>query len=162
MTKLFKPKFWAVLLLALLSTFCSLGQTIIGSFPQMDGGFEGQTSGTITTLSSIANGVQRTDWTVSAGSGTALITATSGRSGSKYFTAGASTATARRFQSPTAANGAVAVSTSYTIQFFYKTAAATAATNAQANASPDGTGFPGTYQAVALPGTNGVWTKIQQ
>lgn len=161
MTKLFKPKFWAVLL-GLLSTLSSLGQTIIGSFPQMDGGFEGQATGTIATLSSIANGIQRTDWTVSAGSGTALINATNGRSGAKYFTAGASSATARRFQSPTAANGAVAVSTAYTIQFFYKTAVGTAATNAQANASPDGTGSPGTYQALTLPGTNGVWTKIQQ
>jgi trimeric autotransporter adhesin len=135
-------------------------QTITGSFPQMDGGFENQTAGTIATLSSIATGTQLTNWTVSAGSGTALITGTGGRSGPKFLTAGSSSATARRFQSPTAANSAVGNATAYTIQFFYRTAAATAATNGQANASPDGTANPGTYQALALNGTSGIWTKM--
>ena len=137
-------------------------QTVIGSFPQMDGGFEGQPSGVIPTLSSISNGKQRTDWTVNGGTGTGSISGTNGRSGIKYLTAGSTTSTARRFQSPTAANGAIVNATAYTIQFFYRTAAATSITNGQVGASPDGTANPGTYQPLTLPGTSGAWAKIQQ
>lgn len=161
MRKLSTLRFLMICLLGIIS-INGLAQTVIGSFPQFDGGFEGQATGTLTTLSSIANGVQRTDWTVSAGAGSALISASNGRSGPKYLTVGATSATARRYQSPTASNGAVANATAYTIQFYYKTSASTSFSNGQANASPDGTGNPGTYQALTLSGTSGTWTKIQQ
>jgi hypothetical protein len=161
MFQLLSQKATKICLLLFISSvgFC---QQVIGTFPQMDGGFETQTNGSITTLSSIATGVQRTDWTVSAGTGTQLITGTGGRSGPKYLTVGATTATARRYQSPTAANAALVNATSYTVQFFYKTSGATAFANGQIGNSPDGTTQPGTYGGVTLAGTSGVWTKVQQ
>ena len=161
MKKIFMYKYLLLLIFGGISSSL-FGQTIIGSFPQMDGGFENQANGSIATLSSLANSVQRVDWTVSAGSGSALVNPLNGRSGNKYFTVGSTSTTARRFQSPTAANGAILSATGYTTQFYYKTAAATGVTNAQSNASTDGTGSGGTYQALTLNGTNGTWTKVQQ
>jgi trimeric autotransporter adhesin len=149
------------LLLTLLfvgSFFISRGQQIIGTFPQMDGGFESQAAGTPATASSIATGVQRTDWTVQNTSGTTTISSTGGRSGPKYITYSATAA--RRLQSPTAANQAVLNATSYTVQFYYKSVAIPS--NCQVGNSPDGTSQPGTYAAVSLANTSGVWTKVTQ
>ncbi|HMM12293.1 MAG TPA: hypothetical protein PKE03_09405 [Bacteroidales bacterium] len=134
------------------------GQQVIGSFPTMDGGFEGQTAGTPATVSSIANNVQRTDWTVQNASGTATISETGGRSGPKYITFGATAA--RRLQSPTADDQAIANATSYTVQYFYRTTAVPS--NGQVGNSPDGTSQPGTYANVTLANTSGVWTKVTQ
>lgn len=123
----------------------------------MDGGFETQTAGTPATSSSIATGVQRSDWTVNNASGSATISASGGRSGPSYITFGATAS--RRLQSPTAANGAVVNATQYVVQYFYKTSGGTAASNGQVGNSPDGTAQPGTYGAVTLTGTSGTWTK---
>ncbi len=134
------------------------GQQVIGSFPDFDGGFENQTAGTPVTVSSIATGIQRTDWTVQYTSGTATISSTGGRSGPSYITYSATAA--RRLQSPTASSLSVANSTSYTIQFYYKSTAA--ASNGQVGVSPDGTPSVGTYVGLTLNNTSGVWTKITQ
>ena len=136
------------------------GQQVIGSFPSMDGGFENQVAGTPVTASSIATGIQRTDWTVQNTSGTATISLTGGRSGPKFITFGATAA--RRLQSPTAADNAIANATSYTVQFFYRTSGTTSASSGQVGNSPDGTGQPGTYAILTLPGTDNVWTKVTQ
>jgi len=141
----------------LFFTYSSFAEKqVIGSFPQMDGGFEDQAAGTFATQSSIASGSQYTYWTKSAG--TASTTASGGRSGPKYVTLQATAAT--RFQSPTCANGAIVNATSYVQQYYYRTAGATApAAVGQAGHSPDGTLQPGSYAANNLSGTSGVWTK---
>ncbi|MBL0202697.1 MAG: hypothetical protein IPP81_21825 [Chitinophagaceae bacterium] len=139
------------------------GQQVIGSFPQMRGGFEGQTS-IILNASITANGVETTtDWTTSSTtSTTSTITLTGGRSGPTFATYGTTAAAAVRLQSPTVTtSGAIANATAYTMQFYYRTAGATVPTNFQRNISPDGTGSPGTYTALALTGTSGVWTLVQ-
>ncbi|MEI6124265.1 MAG: T9SS type A sorting domain-containing protein [Bacteroidota bacterium] len=162
---LMKKKTW-VFILCLIGLLGwgveGMGQQVIGSFPNTDGGFEGQTNGTITTLSAIPTGSQRTDWTVSAGSGSATVNATGGRSGPKCITVGSTSATARRYQSPTAATTALANNTAYTVQFYYKTSSSTAFANGQCGNSPDGTLSPGTYAAITMSGTSNVWTRIQQ
>lgn len=128
----------------------------------MDGGFETQTNGAFTVLSSIGNTTQRSDWTLqNTTSASATINSTGGRSGPKYATLNNSNTTAARVQSPTAANGAIANTTAYTVQFYYKTSGSTAVTNFQRNISPDGTGFPGTYNALTMSGTSGAWTLVQ-
>lgn len=146
------------LVLAMLLGQILNGQQVIGSFPSMDGGFEGQTAGTPATASSIGTGTQRSDWTVQNTSGTATISETGGRSGPKYVTFGATAA--RRLQSPTAADQAIANATSYTVQYFYRTTAAPS--NGQVGNSPDGTAQPGTYAGVTLTNTSGAWTKVTQ
>jgi len=153
---------FAILAAACLLVLHGWGQQVIGSFPSMDGGFEGQTAGSMTIASSIASGVQRTDWTLQNNTtATVTINGSGGRSGPKYLTLN-NGATAARVQSATAASGAITNTTSYTVQFFYKTSGATAVTNFQRNISPDGTGSPGTYGALTMAGTNGTWTLIQQ
>ena len=51
-----------------LLQFCAgisvYGQQVIGSFPEMDGGFENQSS--IATLSSVTTGSTQTGWTISS------------------------------------------------------------------------------------------------
>ncbi|MCX6723232.1 MAG: hypothetical protein NT094_04195, partial [Candidatus Staskawiczbacteria bacterium] len=136
----------------------SWGQQVVGSFPQMDGGYENQTAGNLVNTS-IATGIQRTDWTVSTTSGTGAITSTGGRSGPKYVSF-SNLASNKRLQSPTAANGAIVNATAYTIQFYYKSTAV--ANTGQVGVSPDGTTLPGTYVAISVPSTSGVWTKLTQ
>ncbi len=136
------------------------GQQIIGSFPTMDGGFEGQTVGVLVGTS-ISSGTQRTDWTTSS-SNLGTIYETGGRSGPKYMNA-YTTSTAKRWQSPTAEEGVI-TNTEYTVQYFYKTSGTTATAECmQIGVSPDGTGaskyYPSTAPFVSLPGTDGVWTK---
>jgi len=145
------------LMLMVLTSIAGMGQQVIGSFPQMDGGFESQLPITLTNTT-IPNGVPRIDWTAQNNSGTAIVMATGGRSGPKFLSFSA-TAT-RKLQSPTAGNMAVLSSTPYTIQFYYKSSAT--ASNGQVGVSTDGTGSPGTYVSVALPNSNGLWTKVTQ
>ena len=106
----------------LLGSNASWGQQTIGSFPYMDGGFEGQTA--TTTLS--GSGVSTSAWTVSSSTNSSVRSiindATAARSGSKYAAHASSTATVR-LQSPstaTAAN-APAPNAQHTIQYYYKT-----------------------------------------
>ena len=143
--------------LACLLDSAGRGQQIIGPFPQMDGGFETQFSIPLTNTT-IPSGVPRIDWTVQNNSGTSLVLASGGRSGPKYLSFSA-TAT-RKLQSPTATNMAIQNGTPYTIQFYYRSTAN--ASNGQVGVSTDGTGYPGTYISVSLPGTGGNWTKVTQ
>lgn len=147
-----------ILALYTLLPLVGWGQQVIGSFPNMDGGFENQTTGTPATASSIATGAERTDWSVQNTSGTASISNTGGRSGPKFITYGATAA--RRLQSPTVGNAELVNATSYTVQFFYKSTASPS--NGQVGNSPDGTAQPGTYVGLTLTNTSGVWTKVTQ
>ncbi len=121
---LFKnQEFKAILLLGLLFLFSnnSWGQQVIGSFPYMDGGFEGQTATT-----SISGTASTTAWTVSStgnSSTRAIVSdAAIARSGSK-FASHTTTATTVRLQSPYTATAAYAPapSTAYIVQFYYNT-----------------------------------------
>ena len=137
--------------------------TGVGLYPQMDGGFETQAIGPSTVLSSIAAGTQRTDWTVNntsgAGSSIPGISPNGGRSGPYCMTNFSATA-ARRFQSPTAANGAIAGSTAYVVQYYYRTSSSVSATNLQGGASWSGTGNPIYSTAAPASGTSGAWSKF--
>jgi len=136
------------------------GQQVIGSFPTMDGGFEGLIANPV--VQTIATGAQTTLWTVSSGGGTATtLSNTGGRSGPQYVIFGTPLSTAnKRLQSPTAGNAAIVSATAYTVQYFYRTSGATAPSTAQIGINPDGTGGTITYTATPLSGTSGVWTKF--
>jgi hypothetical protein len=96
------------------------GQQVIGSFPHMDGGFEGQTATTSITGTSNA-----TTWSLSSASATnspakSIISGASARSGNKYAehtTPGGGI----RLQSPTLA-GSLSLNTDYVVQYYYNTA----------------------------------------
>ncbi|MDD4968171.1 MAG: T9SS type A sorting domain-containing protein [Paludibacter sp.] len=131
-------------------------QQVLGSFPSMDGGFEGQ-SGTIAT-GTLATGVQTTAFTQESSGD---VFNSNGRTGLKSVNINqASTSTKRLLISPTAANGAFLNATQYTIQFYYRTPSTTAPAFVQIGASPDGTLQPGSYVTATLTGTSNVWTKF--
>ena len=108
-------KFKSMLLLGLLLLFSnnSWGQQVIGSFPTMDGGFEGQTSNPA-TLSGITSA--QTAWTSSTSAGVGVLSSTGGRSGPKFITYTQTGTSHRRLQSPTADMPLGA----YRIQFWYQ------------------------------------------
>ncbi len=87
------------------------GQQVIGSFPNQDGGFEGQTVGSLSTTSS------STSWWLST-SITGSIVSTGGRSGPKYANINMTGSSHRTLRGP--AIETFLTSTAYVIQFYYK------------------------------------------
>ncbi len=113
------------LCLILVSSFTSWGQQVIGQFPTMDGGFEAQGIGNLTTIQAGVTPITNGSWTTSTGNAN-VVSATckndTPRTGGKYvtFSPGGSN---RRLNSPTAADGAISQSGTYTIQYYYRTGA---------------------------------------
>ncbi len=141
------------------------GQQVIGSFPTIDGGFEAQT--TTTTTSSIATGTQISNWSISnttstGGAASLVLNSSGGRSGSKYITVNNTGSSAIRIQSPTVSTSTAVVSaTAHTVQYYYRTASATAVSGFQRGVSPDGTAQPGTYTLTTMAASSGTWTLVQ-
>ncbi|MEI8087832.1 MAG: fibronectin type III domain-containing protein [Paludibacter sp.] len=126
----------------------------IGSFPYMDGGFEGQAATT-----TISNSLSTTAWSItSTTGGTRSIINGTGRTGTKYAQFNNTSASStRRLQTPLTAAGIA--SGSYTVQFYYRTASATAPTNLYGGYYYDGATGSNTAIFPAVAGTNGTWIK---
>ena len=88
-----------------------MGQQVIGSFPAQDGGFEGQTAGSLGSTSSTST------WWLST-SLTGTINSTGGRSGPKSANISMSGTSHRTLRGP--ATQTFAAATAYVIQFYYK------------------------------------------
>jgi hypothetical protein len=88
-----------------------MGQQVIGSFPAQDGGFEGQTAGSLGSISSTST------WWLST-SLTGTINSTGGRSGPKSANISMSGTSHRTLRGP--ATQTFAAATAYVIQFYYK------------------------------------------
>lgn len=136
------------LCLILVSANTSWGQQVIGSFPYMDGGFEGQTTDALTTATNGSPNV----WTKSATGSTSNIVANASlaRTGSKYANGNLSNVggSNRGLQSPTGAS----VAGSHVIQFYYRNYPVS--TNIQAGIGS----VHGTTQLTSItPSTN--WVK---
>ena len=95
------------------------GQQVIGSFPEMEGGFENATVASNTTTV-IPAGTQLTSWTGAHGSGgsTPEIYTTNVRTGTKSLQ-WLTSASARLLFSNSAASTAITNNTSYVIQFYW-------------------------------------------
>ncbi|MBI4648723.1 MAG: fibronectin type III domain-containing protein [Bacteroidia bacterium] len=131
---------------------------VIGEVPGISGGFEDMTADPVVDATPFE--AQKTLWTKYNTSGTATYNATSGRSGPKYLTIGATAAT--RFQSSTtgATIQIAADPLSYVVQYYYKaTAANTLETYFKANGSATLPTAPD-YVSSSLSNTAGVWTKV--
>lgn len=102
------------------------GQQVIGEFPIMDGGLEGQTAGNLKSQGSSAKDVASETWSISTTGGTTdekiLDTPADARTG--IFSCQAQLNNDKdnaRLQVPsTVAPNAMTINTEYTIQFFYK------------------------------------------
>ena len=137
---------------------CSVGvwgQQVIGSFPTMNGGFEGQTAGALATTLSATNWTRQSQ----AGASSSIVNnSTQSRSGNQYVTVTNVATASRAAQSPQAAaiaNGPAA-STAYVVQFYVKNASSV--TGFQGGVSINGTTNP-TYSTAALLAANATWTK---
>ena len=154
-------------LFLLLGINASWGQAqTLGSFPYMDGGFEGQTA---TIAGSTISGTLSTSaWSVSSTTNSStrlmILDANAARSGNKYASH-TTTSTTGRLQSPTTATAAnaPAAGTSYTVQYYYKTT--TDQTTAGATQSLQGSIYNDnslSYSKSTTVTSNyqyGVWTK---
>ena len=128
------------------------GQQVIGSFPYMDGGFEGQVTG------GLGNALSATAWSRQSQTGaSSTIITTTPRTGLKYSTITNVATTSRGLQSPQTAipaNGPQA-STSYTIQYFIKNPIITGYTE---SINTNGTTSTA-YGAPVTVAANASWTK---
>ncbi|MCX6122028.1 MAG: fibronectin type III domain-containing protein, partial [Ignavibacteriales bacterium] len=146
----------------MLFTGLAQAQQVIGTFPKMDGGFEGQKADTIWRYTGFKD-VQTTIWTVNTGPAT--VYATGGRSGPKYVNYTYTAASGGRpLQSPTCDSGAIIANTLYTIQYYYRTTSDTATAAVMTacialNGTVDGfTRIPASG-GFSLAGTSNAWVK---
>ena len=145
------------LCLILVSANSSLGQQVIGSYPVMDGGFEGQTVAAL-PLTAVAPAVNTT-WAYGT-SGTAAISNTGSgttgpRTGSKYAVVSVNTtAIGRQLISPSATT--TITSGSYVVQYYTRNA------TASMNGIPVGIGTVGNSYAGNGKNTTTTWAKVTQ
>ncbi|MFZ4105946.1 T9SS type A sorting domain-containing protein [Flavobacterium sp.] len=151
-------------LFVLLISNNARGQQVLGSFPYMDGGFEGQTA--TLTGATIPGSLSATSWSVSPSSTSTtklmINNPALARTGNKYASHATSVTTAR-LQSPTSANviNAPTVSTQYTVQYYYKTTT-DQTTSLQGSIYNDNTsGVPNNSKSSLVMSTyqSGIWTK---
>jgi hypothetical protein len=136
------------------------GSQVIGSFPEMSGGFEDElVTNAMPVVSGFQTGEQSVIWTVQNTDGTASLNGSGGRSGPHCVAFG--TPTAKRLVSPTAASGAMTNTTNYIVQFYYRTSGSNSANGGQVGVCVDGTENV-RYSDVAMDGTSGGWAKIAQ
>ena len=153
----------AIVFIMVFLGYLTSGRTqSIGSFPWIDGGFENQTYGGLSVIgTSIANGVQYSNYTTSVIGSSGFINNVGGRSGSKYLTWTTSSSSNILF-SPTASSGSNAITnaTSYVVQLYYKyPGTGTSARAFNIAISPDGTGSFGSNSTTATLNAT-AWTKV--
>ena len=152
------------LIIAFIITFVGHAQTIIGSYPAVDGGFENQTAGNLTNATLLTNA-----WTTNTNGAGNLrtITASGGRTGPQYVTFGlngSSTSIVTKYYYSSQLPGAFAANTKYQIQFYCRATSGSTTTNVNMYVDNSTTAFPGatSRQGVsAALGTAAItdWTK---
>ena len=154
---LFRKAVTQLFLSLCLMLFCantSWGQAqTIGSFPYVDGGFEGQAVGALADFNIAATS---TAWTKTAASGASSIGSTGARTGSRYATGNiTNTSVTRVLNSPTVASGFPVAASSYVIQYYIK--------NADMASIPVGIGNTGSgYVSPSVTTSGATWLKYTQ
>lgn len=132
---------------------------LIGLFPTMEGGFENQAAGALSTSApAAATNLVQTVWTTN-GSGNILNNGTA-RTGSNYFTYTSTSGSTKNVYSPTVTAPNLAKTTKYIVQYYYRTAApATGNSVSGLLAVADSINFTTSYSTIAYAGTGNVWAK---
>jgi len=159
-----QPSFYILFFVFVLTTFNRVfAQQAIGSYPNIDAGFEGQNAGSFP----VGNpNTSTTLWSyVSSGNGqTRLITTTGGYGGPKYLSVGKTnptTNTSTTVNSNIISTGSFSQNTKYIIQFHYKQNLGTPDTTSFVFVSMDGTSGARDKQNITL-GTPSTWTKFSK
>ncbi len=108
-----------IVISCLFTSITSIGQQVLGSFPEMEGGFE-NTSVASNTTTTIPTGTQLTAWTGAHGSGGSdpAINTSIVRTGSQSLQ-WTTSAASRLLFSRSAASTSIANATSYVVQFYW-------------------------------------------
>ncbi|MCS3799607.1 pectinesterase family protein [Niastella sp. OAS944] len=132
---------------------------LIGLFPTMEGGFENQAAGTLSTAApAAATNLMQTVWTTN-GSGNIINNGTA-RTGSNYFTYTSTSGSTKNVYSPTVTTPNMAKSTKYIVQYYYRTATpATGNSVSGLLAVADSINFTTNYNTIAYAGTGTAWAK---
>jgi hypothetical protein len=163
-SKLFFSFVVAFSISALLWSNSAAAQQIVGSFPNMDGGYEGQTVGAISTVAN-SSSPSASNWTRSAATGTSTIrniVAVGSRTGNNFLSINSSGTGTVVALSPSVNSGAIIGNNPYTIQFYYRATDVTTLPNTQitvgaSNAS--GTQITATNYAPNAATNNANWLK---
>jgi hypothetical protein len=166
-----KRKLLIGLVVALSPILLEAQSHIIGSFPTMDGGIEGQTVGTTPNVASttLATGIQQTAYTsAQATSSVGTIANTGARSGTKCIQ-WTTSSTSNLLWTPTASNAAIVGGTSYVVQFYYTYASGSArafvvgvttdGTSGSSTATTSSLAVASTYTKVSVVVTPGTSTN---
>jgi hypothetical protein len=135
-------------------------QQVIGSFPEMEGGFESATTATRTSTT-VATGVQLSSWTGANTSSVPAINTTIVRTGAKSLQ-WTTSSTSHVLFSKTANSTAIANSTSYVVQYYWWKGYTGSARPFTPSISPDGTAAglaAGTATTLGVSATSFEWTK---
>lgn len=159
-----KNKFYITF--SFLFTILGYAQTGIGFYSSHDGGFENHTSNLAGGNSSNAN-LSTTFWTSSTVSNSVrVLNNTGGRSGPKYVSIGSTNGTLKNFYTPQI-TAAFEPNSTYQVQFWYKSASATALDASTIDLYVDNTSATqappiGTKQSVTAGLSTNVtnWTKV--
>ena len=148
-------QFFFSLCLMLCCANSSWGQQTIGSFPYMDGGFEGQTTGTLGSVVTAGSWIRAT-----ATNGASTINTTGARTGAKFAntTYTLTSGNNRILQSPNSPSTASTdwpTAASHTVQFWIK--------NSTGTSIPVGVGSTGAnYVSPAITSGSGTWLMYTQ
>ncbi len=144
----------AILLVLLLNQQTSYSQAqTIGSFPNMDGGFENQaSSGAAAVLQSTPSSY----YTVSNSNSIVSFINGGARTGNKYISWTVSGNSSNAFYTPSDLNGGVVNNTSYTVQYYYKNSSTSNSKYFLIAMSPDGINA---FGSSATPQTGNTMTQ---
>ncbi len=151
----------SILILLLLQILPGTAQQVIGSFPEMEGGFENATTATRTSAT-VATGVQLSSWTgANSASSLPAINTTIVRTGAKSLQ-WTTTSTSHVLFSKTANSTAIANNTSYVVQYYWWKGYSGSARPFTPALGPDGTVtglVAGSATTLGVSATSFEWTK---
>lgn len=152
-----------VFALLFMTIQASWGQQVIGEFPDLNGGFESFTTGTLGTNATLISGTQYPAYSLtSTSSQQASIAVTPSRSGGKTLTWGTSGTNKKLYSTTVNINGGIANNTAYTVQFWYQTSKSnTLGSSPTIAISPDGSANVGTASPSTIATSMGVWVFKQ-
>ncbi|HEX6430792.1 MAG TPA: pectinesterase family protein, partial [Niastella sp.] len=132
---------------------------LIGMFPVMEGGFENQSAGAVsTTAPAAATNLMQTVWTTSGSAN--IVNNGTARSGINYFTYTSTSGSTKNVYTPSVTSPNFSKTTKYIVQYYYRSPApATGNSVSGLLATADSINFTTGYSTIAYAGTNNSWLK---
>lgn len=132
---------------------------VIGLFPGMEGGFENQPAGNVSSAAPAAGtNLMQTVWTTNGSA--SIVNNGTARSGHNYFTYTSTSGSTKNVYSPTVTTPNLTKSTKYIVQYYYRSATPAAGNTVSGLlAVADSLNFTTNYSTISYAGTNNGWSK---